>query len=535
MLTKLSEHTQKMAQQTKSQLQAAEQAAANLASKDKRSHERVKQVQKTAEAANKKVAKFVNRAENALVAEKRAAKAAKRDEQKNANKLYIRSEKVAKKEIAKARTAEKDTASAAAGISAIKNAVRFGEKPGENALQAVVDAMQSAQISAKSVAAGFRTAKTADVFPGAVAGAGVAARKYAGALERPQSVHSFVERQKAQAVAAAEQAAAAVLQKGSAQLKKGLAPEVVLAAVRRTDAKTNVAEIISSVKANGVKLTPAAVSAALHSVKMPAHKIAKALSAMGVSLATICDSISMLSGSTNPASVARATARAGFAVPDIVSGLSEAGLANSKNMMNILTAAGLKISQKEMHKAISSGIGRNPGHKVVDAAQKVKTKTGMPSGAASTIAALKKAGLPVTPINVAKSLKKIGMSTADTVRTLTALTVAKDVIAAAMKQAGFTTSAVERSENKVTSSSQVNEAVFIQINGISQTASDVIRSMLKKKISLSKANLQNALKGEGVKVDKIEKIVALVHPSSRIAQLKAKAKELAKELAGAKK
>jgi len=59
--------------------------------------------------------------------------------------------------------------------------------------------------------------------------------------------------------------------------------------------------------------------------------------------------------------------------------------------------------------------------------------------------------------------------------------------------------------------------------------------MLKKKISLSKANLQNALKGEGVKVDKIEKIVALVHPSSRIAQLKAKAKELAKELAGAKK
>merc|ERR1711939_566911 len=76
MLTKLSKHTQKMALETKSQLQAAEQAAANLASKDKRSHERIKQVQKTAQAANKKVAKFVNRAENALVAEKRAAKAA---------------------------------------------------------------------------------------------------------------------------------------------------------------------------------------------------------------------------------------------------------------------------------------------------------------------------------------------------------------------------------------------------------------------------------------------------------------------------
>ena len=65
-------------------------------------------------------------------------------------KIYKRSEKIAKKELKQTRTAAKDAAAAKAAISAEKNAVRFGEKPAENSLQAVVDAMRSAAISASA-------------------------------------------------------------------------------------------------------------------------------------------------------------------------------------------------------------------------------------------------------------------------------------------------------------------------------------------------------------------------------------------------
>lgn len=374
-------------------------------------------------------------------------------------------------------------------------------------------------------------ARTANKDTSAVLGAGAAAKKFTVALKKPPSIRSFVERQKALAVAAAERAAGAVLLKGKPQLARSLAPRVVLAAVRHTDSKTNVGEILSAVKLAGVTLTPAAISAALQTVKMPPHKIAKALSAMGVSAATIADAVSMLDGSSNPVKVAHAMALGGFAVSDIVSALGESGLANESNAMAIINAAGLKISEKQMKKSISSGVSKNPGHKVVDNVQKLATKTGLPSGAASTIAALKKAGLPVTPINVAKAIKKIGMSTSDSVKTLTALGVSRGVIGAAMKEAGFSSTAVLNSEHNIVSSSQINEAALAQIGRISATASDVIKSMLKKKIALTSGNLRNALKGEGVKGYKIEGIVSLVHPAKLISKMKTKAKRFASKMA----
>jgi hypothetical protein len=511
----------------------ARRVAQRLANKDRRSHARVKQIQKVANAAAKTLQKKNNKARNALRSEERAAKAAKADGQKRVARIYRRSEKIAKKELKKSRTASKDTASAKATVSAIRNAIKYGGDVSVNGLQAVVDAMRSADISARSVAMGFRIAQNADKNPADVTRAGKVTRADTKALKATSkgAVQSFIQRQKARAVAAAEKAAAAVLAGGRKKQMKKVAHKVVLAAVRSEDAKTNAGEIFKAVKAAGVPLTPAAISAALHSAKMPIYKIARSLSKMGVSAASICNSLSRLGGNANAAKIAKQMSRAGFSARDIVSGLAEAGLASEKNLGRVMRSAGLNVSARGIKRAIASQSGLNPGHKIITNSDKIHTRTGLPKGAASTLASLHRAGIPVTPLNVAKALKKSGMNTLDVLKTLAAVGVKVKIGAAAMKQAGFHAAVVDGAARKISSSSKaINAATLNLVDRMSSSAADVIRSMIAKKIPLSRDNLRNALTGEGVKSWKVRKIVNLVAPRRYLARAKTAVKKMVKKV-----
>jgi len=515
MYTGLAGGNKRLAVTLNARVQSAQSKASRLASKDKRSHQRIKNIAKVANSADRNIKKTNNRARNALASERVAAKAAKRDGQKSVAKIYKRSEKIAKKELKQTRTAAKDAAAAKAAISAEKNAVRFGEKPAENSLQAVVDAMRSAAISASASVKGLRTAQNADKNPQNVAGAGQIVKQLTGALRKGtgrSAVQQLVQRQKAKAVAAAEKAASTALGKRKGKSMKAVAHKVVLAAVRRENAVKNAAEIVNAVKAAGVALTPAAISAALNSAGMRFDKIAKALSNMGVSAAAICNSLSSIGSNANPAKIAKEMSRAGFSTGDIVSGLTEAGLASSRNMGSVMASAGLKISSKGIKQAIASQSGLNPGHKIITGADKLGTRTGLPKGAASTLSSMSRAGIPVTPLNVAKALKKIGMSTLHVMKTLTAVGVSPEVGAAAMKQSGFKAMAVDISMRKVRSSSAINTATLGLVKRISNAASDIIKSMVAKKITLTRDNLRNALKGEGVSAKKVEQVADLVAP-----------------------
>jgi lambda repressor-like predicted transcriptional regulator len=222
------------------------------------------------------------------------------------------------------------------------------------------------------------------------------------------------------------------------------------------------ADVIAALRQAGVALTPANIAAALKKAGLSAADIAKTFASMNVS----------------PQIAAEAMRKAGFSDKQIV---------------------------RSMRKSMATKVMSNS-----DAA--MRGLKAVSPRAASIIEQMRKAGIPLTPANIAAALKKAGLSPNEISHALMSMGVRPDVCKTAMIQAGFGPTRV----NAAIASAQAKMGLNNAVSRLSAEAQDVIAGLRRGGVPLTPENIAAAFKKAGMSPAQIAAAMATLGNSPDI-------------------
>jgi lambda repressor-like predicted transcriptional regulator len=215
------------------------------------------------------------------------------------------------------------------------------------------------------------------------------------------------------------------------------------------------ADIIAALRKAGVALTPENIAAALRKAGLSAADIATTFAAMNV-----------------PRSIAaEAMKKAGIPSADIVAAMKKS-----------MASVALSGDHKEYMQAL-----RNVNPKAAD-----------------IIEQMRKAGIALTPANIAAALKKAGLPAHDISSALLAMGVRPDVAQTAMVQSGFSPTQAQSAVDH----SKVSLGLSSSYHRLSQDAQDVIAGLRRGGVPLTPENIAAAMRKAGMSPTEIAAAMA---------------------------
>jgi lambda repressor-like predicted transcriptional regulator len=210
--------------------------------------------------------------------------------------------------------------------------------------------------------------------------------------------------------------------------------------------------IIDQMRRDGIPLTPANIAAALRRAGLPASELAHTLATMGIP----------------PHAIQSALRSAGVPASEIAAAMSDPAVKQAIAFHS------------------TGGITHHPNRPT------------MPTRAASVIEALKRAGVPLTPENIANAMRKAGLSAKEMAQALLSLGVNPQTIGDALKKAGVPASEVNAALRHPSIAHYIEKA-----GGMPAEAHDIIAALKKSGVPMTPENILAALRKSGMSTEKM--------------------------------